>query len=652
MTNLIGQSLGRYHILEQLGEGGMAIVYKAYDTRLERDVAIKVIRVEQFGKAALEGILKRFDREAKALAKLSHANIIGVIDYGEQDGNPYLVMEYLPGGTLKKKLGQPIPWQDALRLLIPIARALDYAHRQGMVHRDVKPSNIITTADGDPMLTDFGISKILEGSETHTLTITGAAMGTPEYMAPEQWIGTVSPRSDIYSLGVILYEMVTGRKPYTADTPAAILLKQTNEPLPRPRQFVPDLPDAVEKVLLKALAKQPEDRYQDMGGLASVMEALLSGEEHTVAIAMAKEVTSDSDTRINDVTWNNNVQGKQKEPPVAEEKQLKVTPQPKRRWIGCAVAAGVVIIVLGVLLGIFGGKIQARLFPTQTPAATNTLIPTFTRVNTVAPLPTPMPEPLPGKVVVPLDTLGKEIPWLPMDKTAIPGINYVGFNTVEPPFNNPLVRQAFAYSIDRNVLVDMAIRFGEKNATPATTLTPPQTLGRDLYGVVGVNFDPGRAKELLKEAGYSDVLSFPRVIFLIRSSGTTDLDAHFNMAKTMADMWQVHLGIRVEIQFIKSFSDYNNRLKTDPPGLFWVSWVADYNDPANFVGEIFNPNGNYHGEYNYGSFSNSEFNRLVDLAAGRNDPGQRQALYIHAEDILCKIEAAIIPLFHATYNTP
>jgi Tol biopolymer transport system component/tRNA A-37 threonylcarbamoyl transferase component Bud32 len=274
MPDLIGLSFGRYHILEQLGEGGMATVYKAYDTRLERDVAVKVIRRGAFPPDQLTRILKRFEREAKALAQLSHPNIIGVIDYGDHEGSPYLVMPFISGGTLKQRLGNPIPWQEAARILLPTARALKYAHGQGVVHRDVKPSNILITLSGEPMLSDFGIAKLLESEETTALTGTGMGVGTPEYMAPEQWTGKVTPQADIYSLGVVFYEMVTGRKPYLADTPAAILLKQATEPLPRPTQFVPDLPEAVEKVLLKALARKPEDRYADMAAFAAALEAL------------------------------------------------------------------------------------------------------------------------------------------------------------------------------------------------------------------------------------------------------------------------------------------------------------------------------------------------------------------------------------------
>ncbi len=186
MRDLIGQSFGRYQILDQLGEGGMATVYKAYDTRLERDVAVKVIRTGSLPQDTVVRALKRFEREAKALAKLTHPNIVPISDYGEFEGKPYLVMPYLAGGTLKQKLGKPIPWQEAAQLLIPVAEALDYAHSQNMIHRDVKPSNILLAQRGQPMLTDFGIAKVLDLEETQDLTRTSPAVGTPEYMAPEQ----------------------------------------------------------------------------------------------------------------------------------------------------------------------------------------------------------------------------------------------------------------------------------------------------------------------------------------------------------------------------------------------------------------------------------------------------------------------------------
>jgi branched-chain amino acid transport system substrate-binding protein len=350
MPNLTGQSIGRYHILEQLGEGGMATVYKAYDTRLERDVAVKMLRTDQFIPAQLDMVLQRFEREAKALAKLKHPNIVNILDFGEHEGRPYLVMEYLPGGTLKQKLGHAVPWQGAFQVLLPIARGLAYAHQHNLIHRDVKPANILVDENEEPILTDFGIAKLLEGAEGHTLTGTGVGLGTPEYMAPEQGMGAsaIDARADIYSLGIVLYEMVTGRKPYVADTPMAVVLKQMTDPLPRPTDFVPGLPESVEKILFKALAKQPEDRYMDMNALIAAMEGLLASPQQVEAS------TAPVPTR----------QVEKKAAPRAKPSRKAVT-----AVIGTLGAVG--LIVLGIMLapGI-GGYLNS--------ASTSTSIPTRT----------------------------------------------------------------------------------------------------------------------------------------------------------------------------------------------------------------------------------------------------------------------------------
>jgi eukaryotic-like serine/threonine-protein kinase len=274
MPDYSGQSIGRYHLIEPLGQGGMAIVYRAYDTHLECEVAVKFIRMERLAPEDAQRTLKRFEREAKELARLTHPNIVKVTDYGEYDGTPYLVMPFLPGGTLKEMAGKPIPFIQAARLLAPVARALEYAHEEKLIHRDIKPGNILLTSKGQPMVADFGIAKILDAEGGSTLTGTNVAIGTPEYMAPEQWLNQISPQTDIYALGIVFYELVTGRKPYTADTPAAVFLKQSTDPLPRPRDFVVDLPEEVEKVLFKALARKLENRYADMGLFASALEGL------------------------------------------------------------------------------------------------------------------------------------------------------------------------------------------------------------------------------------------------------------------------------------------------------------------------------------------------------------------------------------------
>jgi len=269
---MIGKELGQYHIVEALGEGGMASVYKGYDRKLDRDVAIKVILK---GFTYSGEFLKRFEREARSVARLTHTNIVNVINYGSDEGIPYLVMEFVSGGTLKEKLGKPIPWQQVAQMLTPVARALEYAHGKKIIHRDIKPANFLITQSGDLMISDFGIAKALDEDLTK-LTATGVGIGTPAYMAPEQGLGKeVDHRADIYSLGIVFYEMITGRTPYKADTPLAVLMRHVNDPLPRPRKFVPDLPEEVEKVMFMALAKDPEHRYQSMIDFAETLENLV-----------------------------------------------------------------------------------------------------------------------------------------------------------------------------------------------------------------------------------------------------------------------------------------------------------------------------------------------------------------------------------------
>ncbi|MEW5868515.1 MAG: protein kinase [Chloroflexota bacterium] len=286
MFNLVGQTLGRYQLIEKLGEGGMAAVYKAYDPRLDRFVAVKVISSSIQQDASFS---QRFDLEAKSLAKLSHPNIVQIYDYGEHDGIAFLVMAYVPGGTLKQRISGPMNYPDAAKLLIPIAKALEFAHQNQVIHRDIKPANILLTQSGEPMLSDFGIAKML--GEGHTLTGTGVGIGTPEYMSPEQCKGgKIDQRSDIYSLGIVFFELITGRRPYQADTPMAVAFKQVSEPLPRLQELVPGLPETVEKVIYKTLAKNPDDRYQKMSEFFAALEKLAQEEFPRQKIAKTVEV--------------------------------------------------------------------------------------------------------------------------------------------------------------------------------------------------------------------------------------------------------------------------------------------------------------------------------------------------------------------------
>ncbi len=277
MNDVFGKKLGQYILLEQLGEGGMAKVYNALDSRMESNVAIKVILPS---KRSSSVFLQQFEREAKALANLTHTNIVKVLNYGVQDGQPYLVMEYVSGGTLKEAMGQKLPWQTAAAILAPIARALDYVHRQQIVHRDVKPSNILLQQDFRPMLSDFGIMKLLEGKEEKVDSAIGAGIGTPEYMPPEQGLGKdVDFRADIYSLGLVFYEMITGQKPYTADSPMAIVIKHVTDELPLPTRIDKNIPRYVERVILRAVQKNPKNRYISMGHFADALELIALGDK-------------------------------------------------------------------------------------------------------------------------------------------------------------------------------------------------------------------------------------------------------------------------------------------------------------------------------------------------------------------------------------
>lgn len=412
MENLTGKSFGHYQVIEKLGEGGMAAVYKALDTNLEREVAVKIIRREAFPPEQTDQLLKRFEREAKALAQLVHPNIVNVIDYGSQEGNPYLVMNFLPGGTLKQKMGKLMPWQEAARLILPIAEALDYAHSHNIIHRDVKPSNILLTQRGQPMLTDFGVAKILESGEGQTLTSTGMGIGTPEYMAPEQWSGKVSPQTDIYALGVVFYELVTGHRPYTADTPAEILLKQATEPLPQPTSFVPGLPEDVEKVLEKSMSKNLAERYETMQDFAQALENMLGRRTEIEQTALNQQVAAPRPAAIEvETTWVNRLSDL---PSATQNATVEEPSQPRlvTSWKLWAAAALIVVLVgVGVVFG--GGLFKAAKPGEKTTivpigsAATNTIIRILTPTRTETPVPSSTP--LPSATSTPLLHLGQSL---------------------------------------------------------------------------------------------------------------------------------------------------------------------------------------------------------------------------------------------------
>jgi len=278
-ADLIGQTLGRYRIEKLLGCGGMAWVYRARDQELERDVAIKVITPQAL---EMTQSMERFHREARAIARLDHPHIVHLYDFGEVKGQPYMVMQYIAGPSLEDRLrkgserGRLLSQAEVLTILRQVATALDYAHEQGLVHRDVKPSNVLFKEPGHAVLTDFGVARLHAGVSGQYSTLTGAdqVLGTPTYMAPEQATRTIptSPATDTYSLAVVAYEMLSGQPPFEADSTLSAILQHILEPPPSICERRPDLPPAVDEVLQRALDKDPVQRFPTAMAFVGALE--------------------------------------------------------------------------------------------------------------------------------------------------------------------------------------------------------------------------------------------------------------------------------------------------------------------------------------------------------------------------------------------
>ena len=317
---MIGQVLGHYKIVRPLGVGGTAMVFVAQDINLHRDVALKLFQPQE---GETRDFLRRFAREARVVAQLDHTNILPVYDYGEQDGMAYLVMPQMMG-SLRERLAEKRIFSpnEMLRVIGPILNALQYAHDRGLIHRDIKPGNILFKADGTPMLADFGLVKVLTPSTEQTLTMNQTAdmtghviAGTPDYMSPEQINGTVTPASDIYSIGIVLYEMLTGTRPFSADTYMGVLMKQVYEPPRSLRSINPHISAAVENVVLHALDKDGTRRYQRPDELRQALESAIGGTRPYNASSMPisyatdpmptvkQDVETESTVSAQDVSW-------------------------------------------------------------------------------------------------------------------------------------------------------------------------------------------------------------------------------------------------------------------------------------------------------------------------------------------------------------
>lgn len=273
--NLIGKQFGPYRITGQVGRGGMGAVYRAFQSAVERDVALKVLPRDL---AEDPHYVARFRQEAKILARLQHPHILPIYDFGEQEGYTYLVMALIEGGTLTRRLtGRQVPWAEVRRTLAEVGAALDFAHGQNIIHRDLKPTNILLDPRGHCLLADFGIAKLVTGAAPKTDT--GLIVGTPQYMSPEQVRGEkLDHRSDLYALGIIVYEMATGRVPFISETPLALALKQVSEEPPPPRALNPQISEAMAQVLLRALHKDRNQRFQSANAFLLTLEMALAAQ--------------------------------------------------------------------------------------------------------------------------------------------------------------------------------------------------------------------------------------------------------------------------------------------------------------------------------------------------------------------------------------
>ncbi len=417
MAGLVGQMLDHYKLVEQIGQGGMATVYRAMDTRKLVEVAIKVLSPTLGGD---KRFVRRFRREAQLVSRLKHPNIVPVTDYGEQLGYVYLVMPFVAGDTLYDRMTRRgVTQAEAARWVAHTAAALQFAHDRGVIHRDIKPSNIMVTQNSTAQLTDFGLARMTESSTS----LTGSMiLGTPAYVSPEQGRGgEVDPRSDQYSFGVILYQLTTGRLPFESDTAMGTVLMHMQDPPPPPRQFNPNLAPQVERVILKSLAKAPEDRFLSVAALNDAYQRALRGDplpEVTVPLARPMPAARPA-------------------PPIMAQPA-------RRRWPGIALGAAAAVALLAIGAALFWPRTPSTApEPSATLAATQAgaLIPAGLSSPTPS-LPTPTATPVtsascPGVTMLAFARTGSEVSW-PIDNAGESAIRLTGLTPTFPDDNQLL----------------------------------------------------------------------------------------------------------------------------------------------------------------------------------------------------------------------
>ncbi|MBL8050803.1 MAG: protein kinase [Anaerolineales bacterium] len=363
MSFKVGETVGPYRIIEQLGQGGMATVYKAYHASLDRYVAVKALH-QAFNEDST--FTTRFQREARVVAKLEHPNIVPVYDYSEHEKRPYLVMKFIEGDTLKARFQRGVlSSQEIEQVVSSVGSALGYAHQQGVLHRDIKPSNVLLSTEGIMYLADFGLARMAQAGES-TLS-SDSIMGTPQYISPEQAMGKkdLDSGTDIYSFGVMLYEMVVGQVPFSADTPFSIIHDHIYTPLPLPMDINPKVPEPVQKVLLKALAKDRADRYETVEDLVRAFKAAwteagvpMQGTAITMRPASLKR-----DTKIQDKATAERIEASQ---PVVKKRSSS--------WVWISISL-MIIVCLGLSLFAYRNGLVRRFFAQPTTVVINTTVP-------------------------------------------------------------------------------------------------------------------------------------------------------------------------------------------------------------------------------------------------------------------------------------